>query len=168
MKKVLWSGAVAAVLAVVLVSAPAHAQVKLEGKAFDSAYVKDFYLEGNAIPTQKRNTVILKAADGTRLVFGLLDTSGYSAEIQQKYAGMLIVERKVMVGGVAVGTGAYGFGLQKPTTPPEGAGKLIVYDVSGAKVGETVAQYDAALPQPVPLQVVGGKLYVGRHWVEVK
>jgi hypothetical protein len=172
MKKVLWSGAlafgVAAVLAVVLAPAPAQAQVKLEGKAFDSAFVKDFYLEGNAIPTQKRNTVILKAADGARLVFGLLDTSGYSAEVQQKYVGMMIVERKVLVGGVAVGTGAYGFGLQKPTTPPEGAGKLVVYDVSGAKVGETVAQYDTALAQPVPLQVVGSKLYVGRHWVEIK
>jgi hypothetical protein len=171
MKKVLWSGAlafgVAAVLAVVLAPAPAQAQVKLEGKAFDSAFVKDFYLEGNAIPTQKRNTVILKAADGARLVFGLLDTSGYSAEVQQKYAGMMIVERKVTVGGAAVGIGAYGFGLQKPT-PAEGPGKLIVYDVSGAKVGEAAAQYDAKLAQPVPLQVVGGKLYVGRHWVEIK
>jgi len=171
MKKVLWSGAlalgVAAVLALVLVPAPAQAQEKLEGKAFDSAYVKDFYLEGNAIPTQKRNTVILKGADGKRMVFGLLDTSGYSAEIQQKYAGMMIVERKVTVGGAAVGTGAYGFGLQKPT-PAEGPGKLVVYDVAGAKVGETAAQYDAALAQPVPLQVVNGRLYVGRHWVEIK
>jgi hypothetical protein len=171
MKKVLWSGAlafaVAAVLAVVLAPAPAQAQVKLEGKAFDSAYVKDFYLEGNSIPTQKRNTVILKGADGARMVFGLLDTSGYSAEVQQKYVGMMIVERKVTLGGASVGTGAYGFGLQKPT-PAEGPGKLIVYDVSGAKIGEAVAQYDAKLPQPVPLQVVGGKLYVGRHWVEIK
>jgi len=171
MKKVLWSGALAlgmaALLALALVPAPAQAQVKLEGKAFDSACVKDFYLEGNAIPTQKRNTVVLKGADGKRMVFGLLDTSGYSAEIQQKYAGMMIVERKVTVGGAAVGTGAYGFGLQKPT-PAEGPGKLMVYDVAGAKVGEMAAQYDAALAQPVPLQVVNGRLYVGRHWVEVK
>ena len=171
MKKVLWSGApalgMAALLALALVPAPAQAQVKLEGKAFDSACVKDFYLEGNAIPTQKRNTVVLKGADGKRMVFGLLDTSGYSAEIQQKYAGMMIVERKVTVGGAAVGTGAYGFGLQKPT-PAEGPGKLMVYDVAGAKVGEMAAQYDAALAQPVPLQVVNGRLYVGRHWVEIK
>jgi hypothetical protein len=169
MKKVLWSGALAlAVGAVVaLAPAPAQAQAKLEGKAFDSAYVKDFYLEGNAIPTQKRNTVVLKGADGKRMVFALLDTSGYSAEIQQKYAGMMILERKAMVGGTAVGTGAYGFGLQKPT-PAEGPGKLMVYDVGGAKVGEATAQYDAALAQPVPLQVTNGRLYVGRHWVEIQ
>jgi len=169
MKKVLWSSALAlAVLALaVLVPAPALAQEKLEGKAFDSGYVKDFYLEGNAIPTQKRNTVILKGADGKRMVFGLLDTTGYSAEIQQKYAGMMIVERKVTVGGVAVGAGAYGFGVQKGT-PAEGPGKLMVYDVGGAKVGEAAAQWDAALAQPVPLQFKDGRLYVGRHWVEVK
>ncbi|HUL80436.1 MAG TPA: hypothetical protein VL691_24460 [Vicinamibacteria bacterium] len=171
MKKVLWSGvlALAVVALAALVPPPAQAQERLEGKAFDSACVRDFYLEGNSIPTQKRNTVVLKGTDGKRLVFGLLDTSGYSAEVQQKYAGMMIVERKVVVGGTAVGTGAYGFGLQKPT-PPEGAGKLIVYDVSGAKVGEAAAQYDATLAQPVPLQFVikDSRLYVGRHWVEIK
>jgi hypothetical protein len=174
MKKVLWSGAlalgVAALLA--LVPAPAQAQVtKLEGKAFDSAYVKDFYLEGNSIPTQKRNTAILKGADGKRLVFSLLDTSGYSAEIQQKYVGMVIVERKVTVGAASLGTGAYGFGLQKPT-PAEGPGKLVVYDVAGVKVAETATQYDAKLAQPVPLLVTteGGqtKLFLGRYSVEVK
>ena len=124
MKKVLWSGALALAVAalVALVPAPAQAQAKLEGKAFDSAYVKDFYLEGNSIPTQKRNTVILKGADGKRMVFGLLDTSGYSAEIQQKYAGMMIVERKAMVGGAAVGTGAYGFGLAE-AHPGRGPGQ---------------------------------------------
>jgi hypothetical protein len=169
MKKVLWSGALALAVAALVALAPASApaQEKLEGKAFDSGYVKDFYLEGNSIPTQKRNTVILKGADGKRMVFGLLDTSGYSAEVQQKYAGMIIVERKTMVGGASVGTGAYGFGLQKGT-PAEGPGKLIVYDVAGTKVGEAAAQYDAALAQPVPLQVVKDRLYVGRHWVEIK
>ena len=168
MQKVLWSGALAlAVALAALVPVPAAAQEKLEGKAFDTAYVKDFYLEGNAIPTQKRNTVILKGADGKRMVFGLLDTSGYSAEIQQKYAGMMILERKTMVGGASVGTGAYGFGVVKGT-PAEGPGKLAIYDVAGAKVGEVAAPWDAALAQPVPLQFTNGRLYLGRHWVEVK
>jgi hypothetical protein len=169
MKKLLWCSVLALGVAtlVAFAPAPASAQERLEGKAFDSACVKDFYLEGNAIPTQKRNTVILKGVDGKRMVFGLLDTTGYSAEIQQKYAGMMIVERKSMVGGTAVAAGAYGFGLQKPT-PPEGPGKLLVYDVGGAMVGEAVAQYDATLAQPVPLQFANGRLYVGRHWVEVK
>jgi hypothetical protein len=169
MKKVLWSGALALAVAVLLavVPAPAQAQEKLAGKAFDAAVVKDFYLEGNAIPVQKRNTVVLKGTDGKHMVFGLLDTTGYSAEIQAKYAGLVILERKATVGGTALGPGAYGFGLQKPTSP-EGAGKLMVYDVGGAKVAEAAAEYDKALAQPQPLQFADGRLYVGRHWVAIK
>ncbi|BCS32270.1 hypothetical protein TBR22_A14800 [Luteitalea sp. TBR-22] len=169
MFKVIWSAplAVAVAALVTLAPVPVHAQEKLAGKAFDAAAVKDFYLEGNAIPAQKRNTVVLKGADGKRMVFGLLDTSGYSTDIQQKYAGMLILERKTSIGGAAVGTGAYGFGLQKGT-PPEGPGTLVIYDVGGDKVVQVPAQWDAALPRPVPLQVLNGRLYVGRHWVDVK
>ena len=169
MKKVIWSGAVALAVAALVAFAPvpAQAQERLEGKAFDAACVKDFYLEGIALPTQKRNTVILKGADGKRMVFGLLDTSGYGADIQQKYAGMMILERKTMVGGAPVGTGAYGFGLQYGNGP-EGPGKLVMYDVAGARVGEVAAQRDTALVRPVPLQVLNGRLYLGRHWVEVK
>ena len=174
MKKAFSSGwvaiAVAATLA--LASVPATAQVeKLEGKAFDSAYVRDFYLEGNSIPTQKRNTVVAKGADGKRLVFSLLDTTGYSTEIQQKYVGMLIFERPVSLGTAKVAAGAYGFGLKKPQ-PPEGPGTLFVYDVGGAKVAETQASHDAEIARPVPLSVVTkeakSRLYAGRHWVEVQ
>lgn len=169
MKTIFRSGAVALAFAalVALAPVPAHAQEKLAGKAFDAAYVRDFYLEGNAIPTQKRNTVVVKAADGKRMVFGLLDTSGYGAEIQQKYVGMLILERETMVGGTSVATGAYGFGLQRGT-PADGPGSLVIFDVAGERVGGVAAQWDTALARPVPLQVLNGRLYVGRHWVEIK
>ena len=174
MKKALSSGVVALAVsaALTLASVPAVAQVeKLEGKAFDGAYVRDFYLEGNAIPTQKRNTVMLKGADGKRLVFSLLDTTGYSTEIQQKYVGMLIFERPVTLGSAKVGAGAYGFGLKKPQ-PPEGPGTLFVYDVGGTKVAEAAASHDADIARPVPLQVVTkdgkSRLYAGRHWVEIQ
>jgi len=166
------AAALLALAAGLLAPSPAAAQLApLEGKAFDNAYVRDFYLEGNSIPTQKRNTVVLKGADGKRLVFSLLDTSGYSAEIQAKYIGMLILEREVTLGGAKLPAGAYGFGLKKPE-PPEGPGTLFVYDVGGGKVAETKADHDTALARPVPLQVVtkdgASRLYAGRHWVELK
>jgi len=174
MKKALSSGvaALAVTATLALASVPAAAQVeKLEGKAFDSAYVRDFYLEGNSIPTQKRNTVVVKGADGKRLVFSLLDTTGYSSEIQQKYVGMLIFERPVSLGTAKVAAGAYGFGLKKPQ-PPEGPGTLFVYDVGGARVAETQTSHDAEITRPVPLSVATkdgkSRLYVGRHWVEVQ
>jgi hypothetical protein len=164
--------AVLAAAAVLAPAAPAAAQVeKVEGKAFDSAYVRDFYLEGNSIPTQKRNTVMLKDKDGKRLVFSLLDTTGYSAEIQAKYVGMLIFERPVTLGSATIPAGAYGFGLKKAQVP-ESVGALLVYDVGGTKVGEASASYDAAIERPVPLQVVtkdgASRLYAGRHWVAVQ
>src|ERR1039457_5026395 len=43
------------------------AQNKFEvvtGKAFESAVPKDFYLEGNAIPTEKRNAILVKTPGG--------------------------------------------------------------------------------------------------------
>ena len=59
------------------------------GKAFDSAMPKDFYLEGNAIPTEKRNAVMVKTPGGARALFALIDTTGYAASVQAKYVGMV-------------------------------------------------------------------------------
>jgi len=99
------------------------------------------------------------------MVFGLLDTTGYSAELQQKYAGMMISSGRRWSAARPWVLGPTGSGSRSDSA--RGPGKLIVYDVGGAKVGEAAAQYDAALAQPVPLQFVSGRLYVGRHWVEV-
>jgi hypothetical protein len=173
MKKVFWVGALACAGALLLgPAAPALAGPGfeiVEGEAFDKGFVRDFYLEGNSIPTQKRNAAMIKSADGKRMVFSLLDTSGYGADIQAKYVGMAIIEKPVSVGGVALGVGAYGFGLEKG----EGgaAGKFHVYDVAGEKVGSGEAPHDSELAQPVPLQVKTApapKLYLGRYALEIK
>ncbi|MCG6922937.1 MAG: hypothetical protein LJF15_17905 [Acidobacteria bacterium] len=173
MKKILWMGASALAGAVLVgLAAPVLAQSDFEvlkGKAFDTAVVKDFYLEGNAVPTQKRNAVLIQSTDGKRMLFALLDTSGYGADIQAKYIGMAIVEKPVSIGGVALGVGAYGFGLEKGER--EAPGTFQVYDLAGEKVGSGEATYDAALAQPVPLQVVTGaptRLYLGRYGLDIK
>ena len=79
---------------------------QISGKAFDSAIPNDFYLEGNRIPVQKRNAALLKTPAGARLVLGLIDTTGYSSQIQQKYIGMVITEGKVSVCDVPLSVGA--------------------------------------------------------------
>src|SRR5579863_3439840 len=84
------------------------------GKAFDSAFVKDFYLEGNSIPTEKRNAALVKTPAGARVELALLDTSGYSSQIQQKYHGMIISEGNLDVCGVKLGVGSFGFGTKMP------------------------------------------------------
>ena len=57
----LWLAAVTVVSGSVCQSVLAQSKFEVvAGKAFDSAVPKDFYLEGNAIPTEKRNAVLVK------------------------------------------------------------------------------------------------------------
>jgi hypothetical protein len=158
-------------------AAPVRAQApvaceQVTGKEFDGAIVPNFYLEGNAIPVQKRNAAMLKCGGARLAIFALLDTSGYSADVQKKYLGMVLVEKKMSLGGAQLAVGAYGFGLEKPAAG-EQPGKIFVYDVAGQKVGETAAPYDAKLAQPTPLQAVIAKgqptkLYLGRYGLEIR
>jgi len=142
------------------------------GKEFEGAVPKDFYLEGNAIPTEKRNSTLLKTPSGSRALVGLIDTSGYSSQIQKKYIGMLITEGELSINGQQVGVGSYGFGLEMPVAGSSGDGKLRVYNQAGAQVAECAAAKDADLKQPRPLQVLlgkaGARLYIERYWVEIK
>ena len=121
------------------------------GKAFDNAVPKDFYLEGNAIPVEKRNTVLLNTASGARVLLGLIDTTGYSSQIQQKYIGMLIAEAPITACSIDLPVGSYGFGLEKPA--PEGSANFLVYDQAGKQLGSCSAEADKALKQPRPLQI---------------
>lgn len=145
---------------------------QVTGKAFDSALPRDFYLEGNAIPTQKRNAALLKTPTGARLLVSLIDTTGYSSQIQEKYIGMMIVEGGATVCGKALAVGSYGFGLVKPKAAGEAA-TFRVYDQAGKDVVSCATKRDEALRRPNPLQVVltagqPARLYLGREWLELK
>lgn len=161
-------------LSLIMVSAllGQHQFEVVTGKAFDSAMPKDFYLEGNAIPTAKRNAVLVHLPAGERALFSLIDTSGYSADIIAKYIGMIITEGDVSICGQKVSVGSYGFGWARPGTGVDGPGKFSLYNQAGAKVTECVTPRDANLKQPRPLQVVvigaTAKLYYGKHYVELK
>jgi hypothetical protein len=164
------------VLAIAALPALLHAQGAFEvvtGKAFDSALPKDFYLEGNAIPTQKRNAALVKTPAGARVVLALIDTTGYSSQLQQKYEGMLITEGSLSVGGHKMGVGSYGFGYTKLAATSDEDATLFLYNQAGEKVAECTAKKDVKIAQPKPLQVVVAKgeparLYFGRYWVELK
>ena len=169
-------GALMVAAMVVFVPSNAAAQggfTAVTGKAFDSAMPKDFYLEGNAIPTQKRNAALVKTGTGARVLFALIDTTGYSSQIQEKYIGMIITEAGLGVCGGNLGVGSYGFGLQKPDAASDADAKFVVYSQAGNKVTECGAKKDAAIQQPKPLQVMlsadqPAKLYLGRYWIGLK
>jgi hypothetical protein len=143
------------------------------GKPFRSAMVKDFYLEGNAIPTEERNAALLSTPSGGRVLVGLIDTTGYSSEIKQKYIGMMIAEGSVNLCGKAVAVGSYGFGLDRPAATSKEDAKFHLYDQAGHEVASCGAARDAELKMPKPLQAVIAKdgtpwLYLGRYRVELK
>src|SRR5215467_3783749 len=108
------------VFALLMISAsfkllPAQDHFRLiTGEKFAAALPKEFYLEGNAIPTESRNAALVKTSAGARLMVALLDTTGYCSQVQQKYLGMIISEGTTSIGEIPVPVGSYGFGLEKP------------------------------------------------------
>jgi len=145
---------------------------QISGKAFDAAIPRDFYLEGNAIPVEKRNAVLLKDPSGKRVLVALLDTSGYSSQVQEKYTGMLIGEAPVKVCGIDLGAGSYGFGLKRPARGTPEKPEFTVYDQGGRRLGGCEASQDRVLARPVPLQVLpetdeAVRIYLGRDFTQL-
>ena len=66
-----------------------------------------YFFNGQSAPVQLRNSAGFRTADGKLVLAGLVDTSGYAADIQQKYEGFFITETKVNVGGSSLDPCAY-------------------------------------------------------------
>lgn len=128
------------------------------------AVPSEYFYAGQKAPTQLRNSVGFQLADGKMMVAALVDASGYSTAVQQKYQGMLITECKLNVGGSDLAPGQYGFGFTSD-------GKFVVMNVANEDVLSAPYQMDKELKRAVPLKMVenGGsyKLYAGKKWVMV-
>jgi hypothetical protein len=125
----------------------------------------EYFYRGQKAPVQLRNAGGFQLADGKITLAALVDASGYSTAIQQKYQGMLITESKLNIGGSEVAAGQYGFGFTAE-------GKFVVMNVANEDVMSASFETEAALPRPVPLKMVeadgGYKLYAGKKWVAIK
>lgn len=125
----------------------------------------DFFYRGQKAPVQLRNAIGFQLADSKMTLAALVDASGYSTAIQQKYQGMLITESKLNIGGSELAPGQYGFGFSAD-------GKFVVMDVANNDVLSSAFQTDQDMKRPVPLKLVedgdGYKLYAGRKWVSIK
>lgn len=125
----------------------------------------EYFYRGQKAPVQLRNAVGFQLADGKMTLASLVDASGYSTAIQQKYQGLLITETKLSIGGATLPPGQYGFGFTAN-------GKFMVMDVANNDVLEAAVETDQDLKRPVPLKLVedngGYKLYAGRKWVGIK
>ena len=125
----------------------------------------EYFFRGQKAPVQLRNAVGFQLANGKMTIAALVDASGYSTAIQQKYQGLLITESKLNVGGSSLPPGQYGFGFAAD-------GKFNVMDVANSDVLGASYQTDQALQHAVPLKLVedgdGFKLYAGKKWISVK
>jgi hypothetical protein len=125
----------------------------------------EYFFRGQKAPVQLRNGVGFQLADGKMMLAALVDASGYSTAIQQKYQGLLITEIKLSIGGSTLSPGQYGFGFTAD-------GKFVVMDVANNDVLSAAAQTDSSLQHAVPLKLVedgaGYKLYAGKKWIGIK
>jgi hypothetical protein len=125
----------------------------------------EYFYKAQKAPTQIRNSGGFQLADGKMTLAALVDASGYSTAIQQKYQGMLITEGKLNVGGSDLAPGQYGFGFAAD-------GKFVVMNVANEDVLSVAYHTDAELKRAVPLKMIedgdGYKLYAGKKWVQIK
>ncbi|HEU4477218.1 MAG TPA: hypothetical protein VFR80_01790, partial [Pyrinomonadaceae bacterium] len=65
-----------------------------------------FYFQGQSAPTQMRNAAAMRLGDDRYVIAGLVDTSGYAAEVRAKYEGLLISDLPITINGEALEIGA--------------------------------------------------------------
>lgn len=122
------------------------------------------YLAGKSATTQARNAAGVRYSDGHYVLAVLVDTSGYSTAVQEKYQGYLLAEVPLDFGGHRLPAGAYGIGFV--------GDHFDVMDIGSRDVLQAAATHDASMARPMPLQILAGpaggadKLCFGRSCVE--
>src|ERR1700683_4206596 len=125
------------------------------------------FFRGKVAPAELRNTGGVHFADGLYFLAGLVDNSGYSTGIKEKYQAYLLAEVPLEIGGQHVNPGAYGFGFLQ-------GGKFVLMDIGAHDLFQADAHHDAEMKRPVPFQIIAGSatgkylLYSGRNNVEFK
>jgi hypothetical protein len=123
-----------------------------------------FYFKGQSAPTQMRNATAAKFGPERHVIVGLVDTSGYSAEVRARYEGFFITDSPIKVNGQSLSTGAYGFGFTND-------GKMNVMDIAGTDVLSVSSTNDKVLRRPRPLMMTaleeGIRFYRGKDYIVI-
>jgi hypothetical protein len=123
------------------------------------------FFRGQSAPVQMRNTGGVHFADDLYVLAGMVDNSGYSSGLRQKYQAYLLTEVPLELGGQPIKPGAYGFGFV------EGS-KFILLDLGANDLFQVASARDADMKRPTPFQIVAAphagvyRLYMGREFVE--
>jgi len=123
-----------------------------------------FYFEGLSAPTQMRNSAAARFGSKRYVIVGMVDTSGYAADVRAKYEGFFITDSAISINGTDLGTGAYGFGFSEK-------GTMQILDLGGNQLLSVSTTKDSALRRPRPLMMMkaadGLRLYSGKDYVTI-
>lgn len=133
----------------------------LAGAELSRVVPPGFYFQGLSAPTQMRNAAAARFGNDRHLIAGLVDTSGYAADVRSKYEGFIITDTNITINGESLGIGAYGFGFSND-------GKLNIMDLAGNQILSVASTKDSKLKRPRPLMMSpdgpGIRLYGGRDY----
>jgi hypothetical protein len=123
------------------------------------------FFRGQSAPVQNRNSGGVRFEDKSLTLVSLVDNSGYSSQIQEKYQAYLITESALDIDGHRLAPGAYGCGFLNDSS-------FVVMDIGGHDLFTAHAIHDGELHRPTPLQVMAApngqgryRLYAGRNFV---
>ena len=138
--------------------------VVLTGAELTRVVPPGFYFQGLTAPTQMRNSAAARFATNRYVIAGLVDTSGYAADVRAKYEGFLITDSPITINGSELGVGAYGFGFSND-------GKLRVLDLAGNEVLSVSTTNDKSMKRPRPLMMSKSgneiRLYSGKNYAVI-
>ncbi|HEV7903358.1 MAG TPA: hypothetical protein VGO96_05905 [Pyrinomonadaceae bacterium] len=144
--------------------AVAQTPVIISGAQLSRIVPAGFFFEGQSAPTQMRNAAAARFGAKQHLVVGMVDTSGYSADVRSRYEGFFIIDTPMMVGGQELAVGAYGFGFVENN-------RFTISDISGNQLFTVNTEPDRNLRRPRPLMLARGaggvRLYSGRRYVAI-
>jgi hypothetical protein len=121
------------------------------------------FFRGQVASVQARNSAGVKLPDGMFVLCALVDTSGYSTSVQQKYQAYFITEVPLDINGQMLKPGAYGVGFIGT--------EFILMDLGAHDLFTIGGNRDAALKRPTPLQILADtapdhyRLYINRNYV---
>ena len=128
------------------------------------------FFRGQSATVQMRNSGGIRYSDGTCTLVALVDTSGYSSGIQQKYQAYLITEVPLELGDAdarKLPPGAYGVGFLQND-------RFVAMDLGAHDLLNVASHHDPELHRPMPLQVLDSatpgsyRLYEGRNFVTLR
>ncbi|HTM86558.1 MAG TPA: hypothetical protein VL155_00055 [Terriglobales bacterium] len=125
---------------------------------------QDYFFAGITASVQPGMNAGVRFANGKVLLAGLVNTSGYSTAIKQKYQALFLTDSRLKVEGSELPPGAYGCGFV--------LGKFHVMNLAAEDVLSVPAQHDNKLQRAVPLKFVeqdgGYRFYAGKNFVTLQ